>query len=98
MPISFAVFVGFFEFAPGIHQFQIVQSALDTLDIFIVKSERFSAEELEGILEKIRAGSKGELKLQVKFVSEIPSTASGKRRLVVSRFGFSGVSPERTLA
>jgi phenylacetate-CoA ligase len=90
MHISFAVFVGFIEFAPGIAAFQIVQNDVDSLDMFIVKSPKFTDAEMQGILEKIRAGCRGELALRVHYVSEIPRTSSGKRRQVISKVGFSG--------
>jgi phenylacetate-CoA ligase len=95
MHISFAVFVGLFEFAPGIAQFQLVQRTLDSLDINIVRSALFSEVELDAIIRKIDDGCRGELKLNVQFVNEIPRTASGKRRLVLSSVGFSGIEKER---
>lgn len=90
MHISFAVFVGFIEFAPGIAAFQIVQETADTLDFYIVKSERFTQDELDSILNRVRAGCRGELTLRVHFVAEVPRQPSGKRRLVISKVGFSG--------
>jgi len=90
MHISFAVFVGFIEFAPGIASFQIVQNSIDTLDFYIVRSARFSQEELDGILDRVRKGCRGELDLKVHFVEEVPRQPSGKRRLVISKVGFTG--------
>jgi sulfur-oxidizing protein SoxY len=43
------------------------------------------------------AADPGELKLRVSFVPDIPATSSGKRRLVVSKVGFSGVSQGTTV-
>jgi acyl-coenzyme A synthetase/AMP-(fatty) acid ligase len=51
--------------------------------------------ELDAIIRKIDDGCRGELKLNVQFVNEIPRTASGKRRLVLSSVGFSGIEKER---
>lgn len=95
MHISFAVFVGFIEFAPGIAAFQIVQNTIDSLDFYIVKSPRFTERELDSILERVRAGCRGELELRVHFVTEVPRQPSGKRRLVISKVGFSGAGELR---
>jgi phenylacetate-CoA ligase len=97
MHISFAVFVGLFEFARGIAQFQVVQRTLDSLDLNIVKAESFSEGELSSIIRQISDGCRGELKLNVNVMNEIPRTASGKRRLVFSSVGFSGMERERQL-
>ncbi len=80
-------FFGIFQYAPTIHQFQVVQTARDTLRIKIVTAPEYKPEHWDTVARAIWDKGDPDLKLEVDVVSEIPVEASGKRRFIVSQLG-----------
>ena len=73
----------FKEFA-GLTKFQVKQSNIDNLDIYLVANEHFSAEDKQAITLEINKYSKQELALNFHMVNDIPLTSSGKYRVTIS--------------
>jgi len=73
-----------------IRNFQVIQPAIDRLEIYIVKGENFGDGTTERIRRTISQYTPG-MQLAFHFVSEIPLTASGKHRPTVSHVPWTGV-------
>src|SRR3990172_1051049 len=73
-----------------IRNFQVIQPAIDRLEIYIVKGEYFGAEASERIRRTISQHAPG-IQLAFHFVAEISPTASGKHRHTVSHVTEAGV-------
>jgi len=72
----------FKEFS-SIHRFQVKQSQLNTLDIFIIPSDGFTAHDEQMVIKEINNYAEGELKISIKLVDDIPLTVSGKHRVTI---------------
>lgn len=72
----------FKEFS-SIHRFQVKQTQLNTLDIFIIPSEGFTTQVEENIINEINKYAESELKICIKLVNHIPLTVSGKHRVTI---------------
>lgn len=71
----------------GIKHFQVVQRALDRIELRIVREPDLREADIEGVrADVMRAMGQG-TDLQVVYVDSIPPTASGKRRVTVSEIG-----------
>lgn len=77
-------FVVFFEYQQGVEQFQIIQRALDEIEIKIVKNDKLTEADIEYIGKSIQQGGGENLKVKFNFVKDIPVEKSGKRRFVIS--------------
>jgi phenylacetate-CoA ligase len=67
----------------GIKSFQLVQRSIDILDLFIVKSNSFSVDELESILDRIRIELPS-ININLLYVDRINLTSTGKIMYVYS--------------
>lgn len=71
----------------GIKNFQIVQTSIDTIELKIVKSNKFLKSQLNEIVEKIEH-ELGEVKINIQFKDKIDLTATGKIMYVYSELDF----------
>jgi phenylacetate-CoA ligase len=78
------LFPHLFKEFPGLTKFQVKQSNIDSLDIFLVANELFSAKNKQAITLEINKYSKQELALNFHMVNDIPLTSSGKYRVTIS--------------
>jgi phenylacetate-CoA ligase len=69
---------------PTVDRFQVRQRQLDQIELLIVPHGEVSAEQLQFIRREIERVAGGSLDVAVRFVTDIPLTASGKRRVTVS--------------
>ncbi|MFC1963383.1 phenylacetate--CoA ligase family protein [Chloroflexota bacterium] len=67
-----------------IKQYQVIQEAKDELLIKIIKAEGYSDEDTQHFLGIIRAHIGENIDINVRFVNEISTTKSGKRRFIIS--------------
>lgn len=68
----------------GIAQYQFIQSEPERISLNLVSSSRLSAEAVAALGERIRREVDGGMVLDVRYVDEIPRSASGKHRFVIS--------------
>jgi phenylacetate-CoA ligase len=68
----------------GVRQFRIIQRSLTDMTVLLVTDERFDDAKIQAIAAKYREFMGEELRVAVEKVSEIPLTASGKHRWIVS--------------
>ena len=78
------LFPHLFKEFDGIVKFQVKQTALESITIYIVKNDKFIEQSKVLISEEIEHYSKGELTINFEFVTDIPLTKSGKYRVTVS--------------
>jgi phenylacetate-CoA ligase len=76
-----------FKGAEGIEETQIVQSDVDSLDIYVVASDRFTAIEQSKLAEQLRSRIGDGTALKFHRVPSIAREGNGKFRAVVSRVG-----------
>jgi phenylacetate-CoA ligase len=68
-----------------IEQFQVIQKELDRLHVKLIVSDQQDAESnLTRLRQEILAVLGNDVRLEVEFVNEIPRTATGKHRTVIS--------------
>ncbi|MEY8214559.1 MAG: phenylacetate--CoA ligase family protein, partial [Colwellia sp.] len=68
----------------GLIKFQVKQSDIKSLDIYLVTNEEFNNSALSAIKNEINKYSKQELILNFHMVNDIPLTSSGKYRVTIS--------------
>lgn len=68
----------------GLIKFQVKQSDIKSLDIYLVTNEEFNNSALDAIKNEINKYSKQELTLNFHMVNDIPLTSSGKYRVTIS--------------
>jgi len=71
--------------AEGIKSFQFIQESLSDFTLYIVKGKAFNVAELDSIRKDILNTLGLDRRLSTVFVEEIPPTASGKHRSVISK-------------
>lgn len=76
-------FHGVFIDLPAIHSAQVVQKAVDHLDIRVVVDAHFSQDDEDIIVRRVRS-QLGEIKVNVLRVSELPVGPNGKVKAVIS--------------
>lgn len=81
------LFPHLFKEFKGIDKFQVKQSNLDEITIFIIKNALFDDSSIAIMNTEIERYSKGSLQIHYNFVGEIPLTKSGKHRVTVSELG-----------
>lgn len=81
--LSFGFFVLTFEDHPIVDQFQIIQQSENELKLLIVKNDSFTEKSFKPLLEKVINYCQP-MKVEVNYVEEIPTEASGKMRIVKS--------------
>jgi len=69
----------------GVHQFQIIQQAVDEVEVLIVPASAWRAEGERRLAEGLRRRLGADVRVTVRIVDAIPPEASGKHRQVVSR-------------
>ncbi|KCZ72831.1 coenzyme F390 synthetase [Candidatus Methanoperedens nitroreducens] len=79
-------FTVLFKSIEGVDQFQIIQERIDRIIVKIIKNDRFTADDLHNIKNKIQSKVGGDVEVNIEFVDEIPlSGRSGKRKFIISR-------------
>ena len=78
-------FTGIMEYFPAIETFRVVQEQRGEITVEIVPAEGFSDKVWAQVKEEILERGDRDLAVTLKLVPEIPPSASGKRRFVVSR-------------
>ena len=68
----------------GVRRYQAVQTALDRVELRVVRDVDFVAESLEPARDLLQRGLGPSARLELAFVDEIPLTPSGKHRVTVS--------------
>lgn len=79
------IFVYIMREIPGVAQFRIVQESIGKIAVSIVKSDRFSNETLEKVVDGIGRVVGRDVSVNVSVVNEIERERSGKIRAVVSQ-------------
>lgn len=77
-------FFGIFQYAPTITNFQVVQTALDTLQVKICTAPDYEPAHWDVVAREIHTKGDPDLKLELEVVDDIPLERSGKRRFVKS--------------
>jgi phenylacetate-CoA ligase len=78
-------FTGILEYFSEIEAFQVVQESIDNILILIVPTQQFSDETKERIVSALQEKGATGIGISVQLVDEIPLTAGGKRRFVISK-------------
>lgn len=78
------LFPHLFKEFEGVVKFQVKQTELKSITIFIVKNDKFVEQNKISISTEIERYSKGELAINYKFVDDIALTPSGKYRVTIS--------------
>jgi len=86
-----------FEWVPGAREMQIVQNELERIVVRIVKRDTWGASDEKALLRELRSRLGDAIAIEFQFVAEIPRTASGKFRAVISTLGKTGSAAEREL-
>ena len=68
----------------NIKQYQLIQNDKKSLDVLIIKDSNYSQDETDTILKTLKHHCGEEIDISIKFVSEIPTTKSGKFRFIIS--------------
>ncbi|MEO6186583.1 MAG: phenylacetate--CoA ligase family protein, partial [Steroidobacteraceae bacterium] len=80
---------------PQVTRWQVVQHTIQSLDVLIVAPQPLSDAQKDDIVTSISARTGPGTRVQIHEVSDIPLTASGKRRVTVSHIGGAGLrAPE----
>lgn len=82
--VSALRFTGVIHALPGIHQFKIIQEAIDRLVIKVIKTERYSEEAAKAVLRRIDSLLPG-MQTVLETVHEIERDPSGKLRQFQSK-------------
>jgi len=77
------LFPHLFKEFKGISRFQVKQSKIDEVHIFIIANDRFSKEDQNSITNEINKYAANELDLIFELVEDIPLTISGKHRVTI---------------
>ena len=77
------LFPHLFKEFKGISRFQVKQSKIDEVQIFIIANDQFSLVDQSNIIYEINKYAEHELKLKFELVEDIPLTISGKHRVTI---------------
>lgn len=80
-------FTGILEHFPEIDSFQIVQENIESITLRLLPTTNLSALEIDRITDALAKKGAQDLKINVEVVDEIPLSAGGKRRFVISKLG-----------
>ena len=72
----------------SIKQYQIFQKSENELIVKIVRRKIYTQEDTKRILNALRRHTRGEMKIKIEFVDEIPTTGAGKRRYIISNMKY----------
>lgn len=75
---------------PGVHQFKLIQHAVERLEVQVVPDVRWNAGAHDAVLQGLRARLGDGLKVDLKLLDAIAPEASGKHRYVVSHVPLHG--------
>jgi phenylacetate-CoA ligase len=75
---------------PGVHQFKLIQHAVDQLEVQVVPDRRWNKAAPEAMMQGLRARLGHDLKIDLKLLDAIAPEASGKYRYVVSHVPLHG--------
>jgi phenylacetate-CoA ligase len=75
---------------PGVHQFKLIQHAVDRLEVQVVPDTRWNEAAPEAVMQGLRARLGHDLKIDLKLLDAIAPEASGKHRYVVSHVPLHG--------
>lgn len=75
-----------FRYSPGIQLAQIIQRPGGELCVRIVRGPAFAAADLERLTRELRLRLGEQIALQYEFVNDLPRTAAGKLRFVISEY------------
>ena len=79
-------FAHFFkEYSHIIRQYQIVQEKIDVINLFIVKSERYSNEGMKLVLAELYKHLGAKTNLNINYVKEIKMVRTGKQQGAISK-------------
>ncbi|MCI2282227.1 phenylacetate--CoA ligase family protein [Colwellia sp. MSW7] len=78
------LFPHLFKEFEGITKFQVKQSNINNIDIYLVTNEKFNPSDKQLITEEINKYSKQALAINFHIVDDIPLTSSGKYRVTIS--------------
>lgn len=78
------LFPHLFKEFDGVTKFQVKQSNINSIDIYLVTNEKFSSSDKQLITQEIDKYSKQALAINFHNVDEIPLTSSGKYRVTIS--------------
>ena len=78
------LFPHLFKEFEGITKFQVKQSNINNIDIYLVTNEKFNPSDKQLITEEINKYSKQELSINFHNIDDIPLTSSGKYRVTIS--------------
>ncbi len=78
-------FTNLFKDIEGVNKFRILQENQYRIDIKLVKNEKFTKEDADYILKKIKGMVGEDVEVNIEFVDSIPPTRSGKERFVISK-------------
>ncbi|HDZ21306.1 hypothetical protein LCGC14_0181350 [marine sediment metagenome] len=73
-----------FKDSPGIEEAQLIQSELKSVTIKIVKNDKYHAKDEEKLLADLKTYLGPVIRFDLEYVDEIPRTANGKFRQIVS--------------
>lgn len=79
-------FTGIFEYFPQVKQFCVLQSDLNGIKINYIPGEGFNQSIIISIKEQLMNLIDEDFDIKFELVSEIPSTASGKPQIIISKF------------
>lgn len=78
------LFPHLFKEFTGLTKFQVKQSNIESIDIYLVINDGFSLDDRQLITKEINKYSKQELAINFHIVNDIPLTSSGKYRVTIS--------------
>jgi phenylacetate-CoA ligase len=67
----------------GIERFQVIQKELASITIKLVCNDEFSAKNEQSILDEVNKYSRGDLKINIQKVDDIPLTKTGKHKVTI---------------
>lgn len=75
------------DYETVVRRFQVVQRERGAIEFKVIKGGRFTPERFEEILRQLRSRLGAELRIDVRFVDEIPLVRTGKHSAVISELG-----------
>jgi phenylacetate-CoA ligase len=82
--VSSPVFTLVFKDLQHVKEFQVIQESRERIKVKIVKRSQYSEEDSNCIINGIKKIAGENMQIDIEFVTSIPPTRSGKRRIVIS--------------
>jgi len=83
-----AIISGVFDTLTGISELQFVQESRNLIVMNLVKSPTYADSDRQSVLDKMRRIMGNDMQFEIKFVDNIPRTAGGKFRWMISKVPF----------